>query len=168
MDNGDVIIDVDQGTIGTLDFRVYDSTMTLITPTVIDGNSIMFTNSDGQDARYYLSIGSTFPVSGPVHTRSTSTARPSRGPTDDHVNRGNWAATVLDVNSINGNASDTGIINTITDTDLFRYETIGRGGSYIRVSGDDPTPDFTVRIFDSNGNERPIWPTRPVWPAWSV
>ncbi len=156
VDNGDVIIDVDQGTIGTLDFRVYDSTMTLITPTVIDGNSIMFTNSDGQDARYYLSIGSTFPgIRTGSYTVNIDGPPIAPDPTDDHVNQGNLGgATVLDVNSINGNASDTGIINTITDTDLFRYDTIGRGELYIQVfSGDDPTPDFTVRIFDSNGNE---------------
>ena len=156
VDNGDVIIDVDQGTIGTLVFRLYDSSMTLITPTVIDGNSIMFTNSAGQDARYYLSIGSTFPgIRTGSYTVNVDGPPIAPDPNDDHVNQGNLAgATVLDVNSINGNASDTGVINTITDTDLFRYDTIGRGELYIQIfSGDVPTPDFTVRIFDASGNE---------------
>jgi len=156
VDDGDVIIDVDQGTIGTLVFRLYDSSMTLITPTVIDGNSIMFTNSAGNDARYYLSIGSTFPgIQTGSFTVNVDGPPIAPDPNDDHVNQGNLAgATVLDVNSINGNASDTGVINTITDTDLFRYDTIGRGELYIQVfTGDVPSPDFTVRIFDVNGNE---------------
>lgn len=154
--DGLVTIDVGQGNIGTLQFRLYDESRTLIAFTQVDGNTISFTNAGGADARYYLSIGSNFPgIRTGSYTLTIDGPPVAPDPNDDHVNQGNLAgATVLGVNSINGNASDTGIINTITDTDLFRYTTIGRGELFIQIfTPDSPTPDFTVRIFDANGNE---------------
>ncbi len=156
LDEGIFTIDVAQGTIGTLEFKLYDSTMTQVSFTQVDGNTIEYDNFAGPLERYYLSIGSTFPgIRTGSYTVSVDGPPISPSPGDDHANNGNLAgATVLDINAINGNASDTGIIDNIIDTDLFRYTTIGRGELYIQVaSADAPTPDFTVRIFDASGNE---------------
>jgi len=156
LDEGIFTIDVAQGTIGTLQFKLYDSTMTEVSFTQVDGNTIQYDNFAGPLERYYLSVGSTFPgIRTGSYTVSVDGPPIAPSPGDDHANIGNLAgATVLDVNAVNGNASDTGVIDNIIDTDLFRYTTIGRGELYIQVaSPDTPTPNFTVRIFDANGNE---------------
>lgn len=154
--NGLFTIDVAQGNIGTLQFRLYDESQTLISHTQVDANTISFNNAAGANARYYLSVGSTFPgIRTGSYTLSIDGPPVAPDPNDDHANQGNLSnATVLNVNNINGNASDTGIINTVTDTDLFRYTTIGRGELFIQVfTPDSPNPDFTVRIFDASGTE---------------
>lgn len=156
LDDGLFTIDVAQGNIGTLVFRLYDQNQNLVSHTQVDGNTISFTNTAGADTRYFLLVGSTFPgIRTGNYTVSVDGPPVAAAPDDDHANQGNLAgATVLDVNAINGNASDTGIIDTITDTDLFRYTTIGRGELFIQVFTPGSTsPDFTVRIFDSNGVE---------------
>lgn len=155
-DNGTVTVDLITGTIETPVFRVYDASMTLIGITQIDADTIEFVNSAGADATYYLSIGSTFPgVRTGTYTVSVDGPPVSPSPDDDHVNIGNLAgATFLAANETNGNASDVGILDVVIDNDLFRYDTIGRGEIFVQVvSGDSPVPDFTVRIFDSAGNE---------------
>lgn len=156
LDTGIFTIDVDAGTIETLVFKLYDSSMNLLSPTMVDGNTIQFDNFVGPVETYYLSIGSTFPgIRTGSYTVNVDGPPIAPSPDDDHVNIGNLlGATFLNVNTTNGNASDTGIIDTVIDTDLFRYDTIGRGEIYVQVvSGDSPTPDFTIRVFDSNGNE---------------
>ncbi len=156
LDTGIFTIDVDAGTIETLVFKLYDSSMNLLSPTMVDGNTIQFDNFVGPVETYYLSIGSTFPgIRTGSYTVNVDGPPIAPSPNDDHVNIGNLlGATFLNVNTTNGNASDTGIIDTVIDTDLFRYDTIGRGEIYVQVvSGDSPTPDFTIRVFDSNGNE---------------
>ncbi len=156
LDEGIFTIDVSQGSIGTLEFKLYNSSRMLVTHTQVDGNTIQFDNFAGPLERYYLSIGSTFPgIRTGSYTVNIDGPPIAPSPGDDHANNGNLAgATVLEVNAINGNASDTGVIDNIIDTDLFRYTTIGRGELYIQVfSPDAPTPDFTVRIFDASGNE---------------
>lgn len=154
--NGLFTIDVAQGNIGTLQFRLYDESQTLISHTQVDANTISFNNAAGVNARYYLSVGSTFPgIRTGSYTLSIDGPPVAPDPNDDHANQGNLSnATVLDVSNVNGNASDTGVINTVTDTDLFRYTTIGRGELFIQVfTPDSPNPDFTVRIFDASGTE---------------
>lgn len=156
LDTGLFTIDISKGTIATLDLKLYDSSMNLVAFTVVDADTIQYNNVDGPLETYYLSIGSTFPgIRTGSYTVNVDGPPIAPAPEDDHVNQGNLAgATVLDVNAINGNASDTGIIDNIIDTDLFRYDTIGRGELYIQVvSGDVPTPDFTVRIFNASGVE---------------
>ena len=156
LDEGIFTIDIGKGTIGTLDLRLYDSTMTLVSFTQVDADTIQFDNIAGPLETYYLSVGSTFPgIRTGSYTINVDGPPIAPSPGDDHANQGNLAgATVLDVNTINGNASDTGVIDNIIDTDLFRYDTIGRGQIFIQVfSPDTPTPDFTIRIFDASGNE---------------
>lgn len=156
LDNGLFTVDVAQGNIGTLVFRLYDQNQNLVSPTQVDGNTISFTNTAGANARYFLSIGSTFPgIRTGNYSVSVDGPPVAAAPDDDHANQGNLAgATVLDVNTINADASDTGIIDTITDTDLFRYTTIGRGELFIQVfTPGSSSRDFTVRIFDANGVE---------------
>jgi len=156
LDTGIFTIDVDAGTIGTLVFKLYDSSMNLLSPTMVDADTIEFNNFTGPTETFYLSIGSTFPgIRTGSYTVNVDGPPIAPAPNDDHVNIGNLlGATFLNVNVTNGNAIDTGIIDTIIDTDLFRYDTIGRGEIFIQVvSSDDPTPDFTVRIFDASGTE---------------
>jgi hypothetical protein len=156
LDTGIFSVDVDAGTIGTLVFKLYDSSMNLLTPTMVDADSIEFDNFTGPGETFYVSIGSTFPgVRTGSYTVNVDGPPIAPSPDDDHVNIGNLlGATFLNVNTTNGNASDTGIIDVVIDNDLFRYDTIGRGEIYVQVvSGDTPTPDFTVRIFDGSGNE---------------
>ncbi|MGE3107220.1 MAG: hypothetical protein AB7G11_02975 [Phycisphaerales bacterium] len=79
------------------------------------------------------------------------------GGTDDHANAGNFAnATPIALNSRTGDATATGIINFVGDTDLFTFVTSSYGAG---VTGTRPvylqitTPsgglvDGTVRVFD--------------------
>lgn len=156
LDVGTVTVDLVTGTIGTPVFKLYDSSMNIVGFTQVDSDTIEFDNVAGVNETYYLSVGSTFPgIRTGTYTLNVDGPPVSPSPDDDHVNIGNLAgATFLDVNETNGNARDTGIIDVVIDNDLFRYDTIGRGEIFIQVvSGDSPVPDFTVRIFDSAGNE---------------
>ncbi|GAB5495752.1 MAG: hypothetical protein Phyf2KO_08320 [Phycisphaerales bacterium] len=156
LDSGMVTIDLVTSTIATPVFRLYDSSMNLISFTQVDADTIEFDNVAGVNETYYVSIGSTFPgVRTGSYTINVDGPPVSPSPDDDHVNIGNLAgATFLAANATNGNARDTGVLDVVVDTDLFRYDTIGRGEIFVQVvSGDSPVPNFTVRIFDSAGTE---------------
>ncbi|HED53981.1 MAG TPA: LEPR-XLL domain-containing protein [Phycisphaerales bacterium] len=156
LDDGIVTVSLDTPTIETPVFKLYDSSFNLLSPTQVNANTIQFTNSSGVNATYFVSIGSTFPgIRTGSYTISVDGPPVAPAPGDDHANIGDLVnATVLDVNPISGDASDTGIIDNVIDNDLFKYVAIGRGEVFVQVfSEDDPTPDFTVRVFSSDGTE---------------
>ncbi|MEO0630642.1 MAG: hypothetical protein AAFY46_07920, partial [Planctomycetota bacterium] len=154
-DNADVDVFVDTTEITTPVIRIFDSTGTLVSTTSISGG-VRFTNTSGADSVFFASVGSTFPgfQAGAYTIRVDGPPAPP-APNDDHADEGDFdGATVLVASALTGDASDTGVLSVPTDTDLFQYDAIGRGSVFVQVvSQDTPTPDFTVRVFDADGNE---------------
>ncbi len=77
------------------------------------------------------------------------------GPTpDDHANAGEFAdATVIAVNGITGQGSQTGVINYTGDTDLFRFTTLASGRVWVQVNvPEGGLIDGRVRVFDGSQN----------------
>ncbi|MEO0631257.1 MAG: hypothetical protein AAFY46_11110, partial [Planctomycetota bacterium] len=135
--------------------RIFDATGALVASTQITGG-VRFTNTSGADAVFYASVGSTFPgFQAGAYTISVDGPPAPPAPNDDHADEGDLAgATVLTPSGVTGDASAAGVINVSLDSDLFRYDTIGTGEIFVQVvSLDVPTPDFTIRVFDSLGAE---------------
>ncbi|MGP1272848.1 MAG: sensory rhodopsin transducer [Phycisphaerales bacterium] len=159
-DGGTVDVTISASVLGNPVLRVFDSTGTLVSTTLIPGG-ISFTNTTGDDQQFFVSVGSTFP--GPrsgVYQINVDGPPVPPAPGDDHANEGDLAnATVLNVSSITGNASVGGVINAVDgdpviDTDLFRYTSTGEGPVFVQVSAPGtPTPDFRIRVFDASGVE---------------
>ncbi len=162
-DNAAVDVFVETSEITTPVIRIFNASGVLVSTTSIAGG-VRFTNTTGADSVFYASVGSTFPgfQAGAYTIRVDGPPAPP-APNDDHADEGDLSsATVLTANALTGDATETGVVNTRTDTDLFRYDTIGRGTVFVQVvSETEPDPinrpgensDFTVRIFDSSGVE---------------
>ncbi|MEO1535772.1 MAG: hypothetical protein AAFS11_09480, partial [Planctomycetota bacterium] len=154
-DLADVDVFVASTEITTPVIRIFDATGALVASTQITGG-VRFTNTSGADAVFYASVGSTFPgFQAGAYTISVDGPPAPPAPNDDHADEGDLAgATVLTPSGVTGDASAAGVINVSLDSDLFRYDTIGTGDIFVQVvSLDVPTPDFTIRVFDSLGAE---------------
>lgn len=151
--NIDVLISTAE--IDTPVLRIFDASGALVTTTTITGG-VRFTNTSGGDSVFYASVGSTFPgFQSGAYTITVDGPPAPPAPNDDHADEGDLVgATVLVANALTGDASSLGVLNVPLDSDLFRYDTIGRGSIFVQVvSPDVPTPDFTIRVFDDLGNE---------------
>ncbi|MEL6796821.1 MAG: hypothetical protein AAFO89_08355, partial [Planctomycetota bacterium] len=131
-DNADVDVLIDTTEITTPVLRIFDDTGALITTTAITGG-VRFTNASGADAVFFASVGSTFPgFQAGAYTISVDGPPAPPAPNDDHADEGDFSsATVLATSAITGDAVDTGVLNVPTDTDLFRYNAIGRGEVFV-------------------------------------
>ncbi len=154
-DDADVDVLVASTEIETPVVRIFDASGALVASTVIAGG-VRFTNTSGADSVFYASVGSTFPgFQSGAYTVSVDGPPSPPAPNDDHADEGDLpGATVLSTSAVTGDAQASGVISVPLDSDLFRYESTGRGAVFVQVvSGDTPTPDFSVRVFDASGAE---------------
>ena len=154
--NADVDVLIATSEITTPVLRVFNSSGALVATTSIAGG-VRFTNTSGVDSVFYASVGSTFPgFQAGSYTISVDGPPAPPSPNDDHADEGDLAnATVLTASSLTGDASSAGVVDIPLDSDLFRYDTLGRGTVFVQVvSRDEPSPDFTIRVFDAAGVEQ--------------
>lgn len=145
---------------------VYGSTGVLITTIagVDSDTAIVYTITGALEGdRYYLMVEGSFLTTGGYTMTLDGPIPPAPPPGDDDhadVNEFNLATAII-LSTLNGNGTDSGKVDTASDTDLFKFSTLADGKVYVQVVTPGGSlldtsirvfaPDFTEVAFDATG-----------------